>query len=288
MKVKARGAWPTRSPATIRVVPRGFPFEVLGGGDREGRSGRARGARPHRRRARLDRRDRDDVPVGLGVDDPGARGHDPRARRLLRADLVDQLPQRHGAGVPGAVRRRRPSAGRAFARRPRQGLPAPDRLRDQGARLRVVRSDAGPRGAHRLRPDGVRRHGQGLRRRSRHGRADRDLAHESARRPGRVPSLDHRPRLLRARLAGDHRRVHRVGPGRGRAHRGPRSRARGAGAAGGHDPGSVPPGLGDQRDVPGRRADRARPGDPAGGDAGRRRWLPRRRRVDHPSRAASR
>ena len=111
-----RAASTTSSTKKIRVVPLGFPFEVVGLGHREARrtpratSFELAGALPG-----SIQRDRDDVPVAARGDDQGHGGHDPRARRLLRADLVDELPEHHDPRLPRRERR-----GRRRARRRRR------------------------------------------------------------------------------------------------------------------------------------------------------------------------
>ena len=92
-----------------------------------------------------------------GQPDRGAGAPDPGALRLLRADLVHDLPAGHGAAVLPVAPGRGPQADRAQPRDAREGLRAADRLRVQAEGLRVVRRGPGPRGADRLRPAGVHR-----------------------------------------------------------------------------------------------------------------------------------
>ena len=99
--------------------------------------------------------------------EPGDRRHgrhSAHALRLLRADLLEHLSQRAGARLHEAHQEADAGSARQGRRLHRQRLSAPADLRSSRRRILLVRPGAGQQDPDRLRPDGILRHVEGLRR----------------------------------------------------------------------------------------------------------------------------
>ena len=159
----AGGRWSADAiKRTIEVVPDGRRVEQCQRhAPAAGRNRLARARRCHRGEREGERQA---LPLDLQPACRGAGGDLPAALRLLRADLLDDLSQRAGAGLPAPHQEERaPGRGQGPAVHP-PGLPAAAELRGRRRRLRLVRPPAGQSHADGLRTDGVQRHGPGARR----------------------------------------------------------------------------------------------------------------------------
>ena len=149
----------------------------------------------------------------------------PRAERLLRADLDEQLSERADPRLPQGER---PGRSRRSRSRPatccRRGYQKLDLLRVHQSRqkkatrrLRVVRRHRpAARGADRVWPAAVPRHGPRPGSRPGDDPADAGLSAGAARRQGRLQAQRPRPSTPSAGPRAHHQRLHRLGPDRER------------------------------------------------------------------------